>query len=186
MATSEDKLREPAKSQSLGEAIREARVQEAEWIDKAADLRSSELARLELLKAELEPLLQEIPETDDRFALVLVQSTPARLWIDMFCHVVFDSERRIYRLVRSARQGRKVLAETSRTEEIAEHVRAYVAHQMIAWERQWAGFPDMQPFSARFIRLQERRRLGLVIAAFGIGILTGICVIFAIGYIITS
>ena len=44
----------PAASRSLREAIRTARLEEAEHLDRTADLRDSEIARLELLKADLE------------------------------------------------------------------------------------------------------------------------------------
>jgi hypothetical protein len=43
----------PAASRSLSEAIRKARLEEAEHLDRTADLRDSEIARLELLKADL-------------------------------------------------------------------------------------------------------------------------------------
>ena len=47
-------LARPAASRSLREAIHKARLEEAEQLDRTADLRDGEIARLELLKAELE------------------------------------------------------------------------------------------------------------------------------------
>ncbi len=44
----------PAATRSLREAIRKARIEEAGRLDQTADRRDSEMARLELLKTELE------------------------------------------------------------------------------------------------------------------------------------
>src|SRR4029450_11757527 len=83
-------LARPAASRSLREAIRKARVQEAERLHCSADRRDGEIARLELLKAELEAVFTELPHQDDRFNLVLVPSRPARLWIDLFTYAAVD------------------------------------------------------------------------------------------------
>ena len=74
----------PAATRSLHDAVRKARVEEAYQLDETADRRDSEIARLELLKAELEAVFAEVPANDDRFTLMLVPSRPARLWIDLF------------------------------------------------------------------------------------------------------
>ena len=83
----------PAASRSLREAIRKARLDEAERLDLSADHRDGEIARLDLLKAELEAVFAEIPDHDDRFNLVLVPSRPARLWIDLFTYAAIDDAR---------------------------------------------------------------------------------------------
>ncbi|MGH6833866.1 MAG: hypothetical protein ACRECM_12770, partial [Methyloceanibacter sp.] len=64
----------PAASRSLREAIRQARIEEAERLDLSADQRDGEIARLELLMAELEAVFDELPAHDDRFNLALVPS----------------------------------------------------------------------------------------------------------------
>ena len=53
-------LARPAASRSLREAIHKARLEEAEQLDHSADLRDGEIARLELLKAELEAVFAEL------------------------------------------------------------------------------------------------------------------------------
>ncbi|MGD9196443.1 MAG: hypothetical protein PVH10_10450, partial [Methyloceanibacter sp.] len=83
-------LKHPAASRSLREAIRRARLEEAERLDEAADHRDGEFARLELLKSELEAVFADIPTNDDRFNLALVPTRPARLWIDLFTYVTVD------------------------------------------------------------------------------------------------
>ena len=180
METSENKLLQPAPSRSLREALREARIREAESLDQSADRRSTELARLEVLKAELEELFEELPESDDRFALMLVPSTPARLWVDLFCAVVYEPSTEVYRLVHNGRQGRKVLAETADVGDMADRIVDYVAQQIMARERELEG--RVEP------RLPERprSRAGLAVSAFVIGLLTGAAGLLAIGYLITS
>jgi len=51
----------PAASRSLREAIRKARLDEAERLDLSADHRDGEIARLDLLKAELERATKALP-----------------------------------------------------------------------------------------------------------------------------
>src|SRR3990170_2586107 len=80
----------PAASRSLREAIRQARLEEAERLDLSADHRDGEIARLELLKAELQAGFAELPAHYDRFNLALVPSRPARLWIDLFTYAAID------------------------------------------------------------------------------------------------
>lgn len=182
MERSENKLLRPAPSRSLREAIREARIREAEGLDQSAERRSTELARLEVLKAELEELFEELPETDDRFALMLVPSTPARLWIDLFCAVLFDPSTDAYRLVRNGRQGRKILAETHDVGDMADRVTDYVAEQIVTRARELDGLTEPR-LSVR-PEPQPRQRVGLVIAAFVIGLLTGVAGLFAISYLV--
>lgn len=187
METSGNRLLESAPSRSLREAIRDARLREAESLDEIADHRSAELARLEVLKAELEKLFEEVPQADDRFDLVLVPSTPARLWIDLFTAVLFDSSKHVYRLIRNSRHGRKMLAETSDVGDMSDRVVDYVAQQVVMRERELDGLveprrhlaPDPNP-------RRPRTRVGLVIWAFLIGLLTGVVGLFAIGYLVTG
>src|SRR5215467_57408 len=95
------KLAKPATSRSLREAVRQARVEEAGRLDQAADRRDSEIVKLELLKAELEPVFEDIPG-DDRFCLTLVPSRPARLWIDLFTYAAIADQTGGYLLVRNS------------------------------------------------------------------------------------
>ena len=173
---------EAAKSGVLREAISQARIDEAQDIDRELDLRSSELARLEILEAGLESVFTEIPSHEDRFELTLVPSTPARLWIDMFSYVEMDAEAEFYRLVRNERTGRKVLVETSDVGVVRGRITEYVAQQIVARERQLAGFAEG---SGPARRRRGRLRIGLVVSAFIIGVLTGVVGLFAVGWMIT-
>jgi hypothetical protein len=160
----------PASSETLADAIRRARVVEAERIDATADLRDSEIARLELLRAELEPIFRDIPAGDDRFALTLSRSRPARLWIDMFAHAAIDADGG-YELVRSSEDGRRVLFSSTDLAEMRARVTTYIARQIVLRERHEAGF-------AQFVRADDApaeapprpgTRWGALVAGFALG-----------------
>ena len=173
--------RDLAQSGSLREAVSQARLEEAQTIDSELDLRSSEMARLEILKSALEKIFEEIPGDDERFELALVPSTPARLWIDMFSYVEMDAECERYRLVRNQREGRRVLVDSNDIGVIKGRITEYVARQIVARERQLAGFSDLPPLGAR-----RRGRVWRLIAAFAIGLLTGVVGLFALGWLLTQ
>lgn len=162
----------PAASRSLREAIRKARVEEAERLDRYADRRDGEIARLELLKAELEAVFAELPDHDDRFNLVLVPSRPARLWIDLFTYAAVDDASGAYLFVRNSENGRRTLFSATNVAEIADRITRYMAQEIVRRERQDAAFGE----PGRFVTGEPSRSgaaMGVVIGAFAIGILTG-------------
>lgn len=183
MEKPDETARTVADSGSLSQAMRQARLEEARAIDGEVDLRSTELARLEILKASLEKVFEELPPGEDRFVLALVPSTPARLWIDMFSYAEMDADADLYRFVRNERSGRNVLVETRDAGVIRGRITEYMARQIVARERELAGLRDL-PKTAR--RRPRRLRVGLVISAFVIGVLTGVVGLFALGWLITQ
>ena len=126
----------PAASRSLSEAIRKARLEEAEHLDRTADLRDSEIARLELLNADLETVFAELPPHDDRFNLALVPSRPARLWIDLFTYAAVDDESGAYLFVRNSESGRRTLFSATNVTDIADRITRYMALEIVRRERQ--------------------------------------------------
>jgi hypothetical protein len=164
----------PAASRSLREAIRKARLDEAERLDLSADHRDGEIARLDLLKAELEAVFAEIPDHDDRFNLVLVPSRPARLWIDLFTYAAIDDASGAYLFVRNSESGRRTLFSASNVADIADRITRYMAHEIVRRERIEAALVEpgrMARLGAEFA--PSGSGMGVVIAAFAIGILTG-------------
>jgi hypothetical protein len=164
----------PAASRSLREAIRKARLEEAERLDLSADHRDGEIARLDLLKAELEAVFAEIPDHDDRFNLVLVPSRPARLWIDLFTYAAIDDGSGAYVFVRNGESGRRTLFSSANVADIADRITRYVAHEIVRRERIEAAL--VEPGRMGLIGTElapSGTALGVVIAAFVIGILTG-------------
>lgn len=164
----------PAASRSLREAIRKARLEEAERLDLSADHRDGEIARLELLKADLEAVFAELPVHDDRFNLVLVPSRPARLWIDLFTYAAIDDASGAYLFVRNSENGRRTLFSSSNIADIADRITRYMAHEIVRRERLEG--PLAEP--GRLGRIgggpaSSGAGMGVVIAAFAIGLLTG-------------
>lgn len=183
MEKPDDMKREAASSGSLREAVSQARLDEAQEIEKGLDQRSTELARLEILQASLKSVFDDIPAGDSRFELALMPSSPARLWIDMFTFVEVGADGELYRLVRNQRSGRKVLVESRDVGVMRGRITEYVARQIVARERELYGLEDMAPFPGMRPR---RLRVGLVLAAFIIGILTGVAGLFAVGWSLTQ
>ena len=174
MEESAKSIARPAASRSLREAIRKARLEEAERLDLSADHRDGEIARLDLLKAELEAVFAEIPDHDDRFNLVLVPSRPARLWIDLFTYAAIDDGSGAYLFVRNSESGRRTLFSSANVGEMADRITRYMAHEIVRRERLESAM--LEP--ARLSRHGNEPApagpgLGVVIAAFAIGLLTG-------------
>ena len=182
MTKSEEKIDQPAPATSLREAINLARIEEAEVLDKSVDRRSIEMARLEVLHASVEHVFDDIPFEDDRFALSLVPSNPARLWIDVMTYVAMDNSGEIYRLIRNEGTGRRVLVETDDVGVMAGRVTEYVAHEIVVRERHASG----HSYDRIFTRKESRSRPWLVIAAFVIGVLTGVAGLMSYGLPITQ
>jgi hypothetical protein len=177
----------PATSRSLHEAVRKARVEEAYRLDESADHRDSEIARLDLLKAELEAVFAGVPANDDRFTLMLVPSRPARLWIDLFTYVAVDEASGAYLFIRNSESGRRTLYSTASVSEMADRITSYMAHEIVRRERLEAALleplqreerPSAAPAAARL-------GMGVVISAFIIGLLTGAAGLFAAAWLTT-
>ena len=173
-------LARPAASRSLRDAIRKARLDEAEQLDRTADLRDGEIARLELLKSELETVFSELPSHDDRFNLTLVPSRPARLWIDLFTYAAIDEGSGAYLFVRNSENGRRTLFSSTNVADMADRITRYMAREIVRRERLEAALVD----SARAGRFDREGTasgsgMGVVIAAFAIGLLTGAVGLFA-------
>ena len=179
MEESAKAIARPAASRSLREAVRKARLEEAERLHLSADARDGEIARLELLKSELETVFAELPANDDRFNLVLVPSRPARLWIDLFTYATVDDSG-AYLFVRNSESGRRTLYSSSNISEIADRITRYMAHEIVQRERMEGAL--VEPGRASRLGLEPapaRSGMGVVIAAFVIGVITGVAGLIA-------
>lgn len=177
------KIARPATSRSLREAVRQARVEEAGKLDRSADRRDSEIARLELLKAELEPVFADIPSGDDRFCLALVPSRPARLWIDLFTYAAIDDQSGGYLFIRNSEGGRRTLFSSPSQAEMADRIMDHMAREIVRRERQEQPLQEPAPVAHKDLLDIEPERPGLwprwILAAFAIGLLTGAVGVFA-------
>jgi hypothetical protein len=179
-------LARPAVSRSLREAIRKARLEEAQRLDLSADKRDGEIARLELLNAELEAIFGELPSHDDRFSLVLVPSRPARLWIDLFTYAAIDDASGAYLFVRNSENGRRTLFSSSSVTEMADRITRYIAHEIVRRERlEEALLEPARPGRTGGEPSAFNRGIGVIVAAFAIGLITGAVGIFVAAWFST-
>src|SRR4029453_15342012 len=164
--------REPP--QRLKDALRKARVDQAERTGVVVDLHDAEVARLELMNEALHPLFEGSPAEGALFARGLSRGETPRLWIDAVAHIGMGRDKRIYRFLQDTRYGRKVLAETVNIPEMVDAVTKYLAQGMIERERGLADgsrrvIRDLR-YEARFERRRRRRR---AFKAFLFGLLAG-------------
>ena len=121
----------PAAVQSLKQAMRRARVDNAERTGVVADLRAAQLGRLELLQEALKPLMAQIPPDVDIFDVGVMPGATPRLFIDMIGFVELGRDARVYRFFQDARHGRVLLAETADVETMVDAVTDYIARRML-------------------------------------------------------
>jgi hypothetical protein len=176
----EAKPSEPPPPERLKEALRKARIDQAERTGVVVDLHDAEVARLELLSEGLDPLFEEIPAEVDLFDRGISRGETPRLWIDPVAHVVMGRDKRVYRFLQDTRYGRKVLAENINVAEMVDAVTKYVAQRLIERERALAdsavaGLPDPRQEA----RLERRRRRRRAIRAFLFGLLMGFAILVA-------
>ncbi|MGI3899550.1 MAG: hypothetical protein ACRYGP_30745 [Janthinobacterium lividum] len=147
-----ERMGEPAERQvrtaSLTAAIRAARVEVADRAQALGDLRDAELARLELLREMIEPVLAQVPPDIDLFDAGLVPGEHPRLFIDMVAFVEMARDRRTYRLVQDRRHVRAVLHEGEGVAAMVGAVTAYIARRLVEREQLLASLGRDLPTSA--------------------------------------
>ena len=169
---------EPKPTESPGrlkEALRKARVEQADRTGVVVDLHDAEIARLELLSYALDPLFEQIPAEIDLFDRGLSRGETPRLWIDPVAHVDMGRDKRVYRLLQDTRYGRKVLAETGNVIEIVNAVTKYVAQRMVERERALANgaFQAIHDLRSE-VRSLRRRKRWRAFKAFVFGLFLGL------------
>ncbi|MDQ6436795.1 hypothetical protein RB623_22315 [Mesorhizobium sp. LHD-90] len=135
MSERAEKLESLARQRRLAEAISDAKNAVADREDVVVELREATLTRLKLLAAELAPVFDEVPAEIDIFDFAISSGLQPRLWIDAVSHVAMGRDRRTYRFVKDTRNGRVVLAESHRMEDVADRVTRYVAERIVERER---------------------------------------------------
>jgi hypothetical protein len=176
----EPKAGEPEPADRLKEALRKARVDQAERTGVVVDLHDAEVARLELLNEALDPLFEEVPAEVDLFDRGISRGETPRLWIDAIAHVAMGRDKRIYRFLQDTRYGRKVLAESVNVPEIVDAVTKYLAQRIIERERALAdGSLPVLRDPKREARLERRRQRRRAIRAFLFGLLVGFATLIA-------
>lgn len=176
-----------SRPERLKDALRKARVDQAERSAVVVDLHDAEVARLELLDEALDSLFEEIPKEVDLFDRGISRGETPRLWIDSIAHVGMGRDKRVYRFLQDTRYGRKVLAESGSIPEIVEAVTKYLAQRLIERERALAdgSLPAVRDLKeeARLERRGLRRR---VVKAFVLGVLAGCVILIAVALLFGS
>ena len=163
----------------LRDAIRNARIEAAERTGVVVDLRDAEVARLELVNEELDPVFMEIPDRIDLFDRGLSRGDTPRLWIDAVAHIEMGRDKRVYRFVQDSRFGRQILAESPLSRDIVAAVTKYIARRMIERERALVGD------TLADLRAPVRRR-GRLALAFVLGAVIGIVALSGVAWIAAS
>jgi hypothetical protein len=120
---------------SLKAAMRRARVEGAEQNHAVADLRETEIARLELLEEAVRPILEQLPSDVDIFDPGIAYGERPRLFIDMIGFVEMAHDRRSYRFLQDTRHSRAVIAESDRVDRMVEAITNYIARRLVERER---------------------------------------------------
>jgi hypothetical protein len=120
---------------SLKAALRRARVESAEQSSAVAEVRETEIARLELLEEAIRPVLAQIPEEVDIFDPGIAYGERPRLFIDMIGFIEMAHDKRVYRFQQDTRHGRALIAESERVERMVEAVANYVARRLVERDR---------------------------------------------------
>ena len=170
----------PTPPQRLRDALRKARVDQAERSAVVVDLHDAEVARLELLNEALDPLFEEVPKEVDLFDRGISRGETPRLWIDAVAHVCMGPDKRVYRFLQETRYGRKVLAESVNVPEIVHAVTKYLAQRLIERERALADglLPGIRDLKHE-MRLERRQRRRRALKAFVFGVLVGVAALVA-------
>src|SRR5258705_11892947 len=169
-----------APPQPLKEALRKARVDQAERSGVVIDLHDAEVARLELLNEALDPLFEELPKEIELFDRGISRGETPRLWIDPIAHVSMGRDKRVYRFLQETRYGRTVLAESMKIDEVVHAVTKYVAQRVLERERAFADglVPGIRDLKDE-MRLERRRRRRRTLKAFLLGLIVGVATLVA-------
>lgn len=178
----------------LRDAMRKARLTEAERSDVIVNLREAEIARLELLQDALADVFAEIPSDNDLLECSLLPGNPPRLWIDVLAYVAMGRDKRTYRFVKDTRHGRQLISESAHLEEMADRVTDYVAHRLLERQRalefdEGKAVVSLAPAAEETIAepapAGNACRAGVVVA-FIAGIVTGAAGLFGLGLYLIS
>jgi len=120
---------------SLADALRRARVDNADRSQALADLRAAEIARLEMLREALEPVLAQLPKSCDLFDVAVSPGVRPRLFVDQIGYVEMSHDRHTYRFLQDTRHGRIEVCESDDPDTMVEGITAYIAHRLIEREK---------------------------------------------------
>ena len=132
---------------TLRQAMRRARQENAERAGVVADLRTARLGRLELLAEALKPLVAQIPADVDIFDIGLMPGPNPRLFVDMIGFIEMGRDARVYRLLQDTRHGRTKILESEDIETMVDGVTDYVARRLLERDKALAADTPRRPMS---------------------------------------
>ncbi len=126
---------EAGPAQAMARALKQAR--ELQGAGHEARLAARDMAAMRLLavKQELAPLVDSMPELRAFVELALVNGETPKLWLDLVSYVVMAPDQQHWRLVQDTADGRDVVFETDRLEEMVDFLRKFIAHRAVQRER---------------------------------------------------
>jgi hypothetical protein len=175
---------------SLTDALRRARIADADRTDVVVELREAERARLDMLADELRGVFAELPADDDQFLNSVVPGNPPRLWIDATSFVIIGRDRRLYRFLKDTRLGRTVILESASLDDVADTITNYIAERIIERERALEGdwlvrraARDGKSPGVFRDAVSDNRGAGWILAAFLLGVLIGVAGLLAYAWV---
>lgn len=136
MSDNTEKAIEQDNVRRLSAAILEAKSARADRDDVVHEIRDLQRARLDVLKQELQDVIEDVPADDETFDFAISSGAQPRFWIDAVAYVAIARDRRTYRFLRDTRAGRVVLAEAEDAAPVADAVTRYVAERIVERKRQ--------------------------------------------------
>jgi hypothetical protein len=175
----------PVAQPTLRDALRRARTASAEKSGVLVELRTAELARLDLLKDELQPLFEQVPQDVDLFDAAILPGEPARLFIDVLGFVEMGRDKRTYQFFQDTRYGRQLIAETENIASITQAITDYVAHRIVEREKALiSDTVDLKPridFSPAAAKDAPKERRGSPLLLLVVAIVVGVLAYWAAG-----
>ena len=188
MQNTDEAVPPPENDDPLREALRRARRAQAERTDVIVDMRDAEIARLDVLRAEMTDALANLPADNDQFDIALSRGNRPRLWIDVLAFISMGRDRKTYRFVKDTREGRQVILESTDVDVIKERVLDYIAHRIIEREKaldaaavfETAGTVEEE---TKQVIVERRSGFASITASFILGAAVGIAVLLADGFL---
>ncbi len=154
--------------QELTKALREARLASAAKLDATLGLSDARALRLDVLRAELAPVVATSEEAKALFDLNVQPGETPKLWLDLISSVVMQPDARTYRLVQDQDNRRETLFETTDVNEMAAHIVKYLAHRIVVHEKMVRGHSPMPDTVLKAYSVVDLVYVWVTGAAFGV------------------
>jgi hypothetical protein len=144
---------------------RNARLAEGGRAISVFDIRDAPTLRLQMLKADLAPVIDSLWRPGLFFDLQLVAGNPPRLILDLVSSVVMEPDPRTFRLTCDTDDGQEVLFETRDRAQMVERIRQLIANGSFAQGPDTIRTAERRRGECTDIPSDNQQRLGIVDAA---------------------